>query len=67
MLAASPLVVGDKLLLLDENGRACLVKVGPEFEKVGEGRLDDVFWATPAVSGGAIYLRGVEAIYCIRK
>jgi outer membrane protein assembly factor BamB len=67
MLAASPLLIGDKLLLLDENGRACLVKVGAEFEVVGQGSLDDVFWATPAVSSGAIFLRGVESIYCIRQ
>ncbi|MFM7055798.1 MAG: PQQ-binding-like beta-propeller repeat protein [Planctomycetota bacterium] len=67
MLAASPLLIGDHLLLLDENGRACIVKVGPEFEKVGEGQLDDVFWATPAIGTGAIFLRGVESIYCIRR
>lgn len=67
MLAASPLLIGDRLLLLDENGRGCLVKVGAEFEVVGQGSLDDVFWATPAVSSGAIFLRGVESIYCIRQ
>lgn len=67
MLAASPLLVGDRLLLLDENGRACVVKVGPQFEQAGEGRLEDVFWATPAVSRGSIYLRGVDSIYCIRE
>ncbi|MEY3457570.1 MAG: hypothetical protein RL215_727 [Planctomycetota bacterium] len=68
MLAASPLLVGpNTLLLLDENGNACLAEVGREFRKIGEGRLEDVFWSTPAVSRGALYLRGVGSVYCIRN
>ena len=67
MLAASPLLVGDNLLLLDENGKACIAAVGAEFKQLGSGSLDDVFWATPAVSGNSLYLRGVESIYCIRN
>lgn len=67
MVAASPIVIGDKLLLIDESGVAALIKVGPEFEVVGGGKLDDVFWTTPAISTGAIFFRGVEALYCIRQ
>ena len=67
MVAASPLIVDDKILILDESGNAALVKVGPEFEVIGGGKLDDTFWATPAIAGGAIYLRGVNALYCIRE
>ncbi len=67
MVAASPIVVGDKLLLLDEEGHAAIVQVGPEFEVVGRGELDDLFWATPTVAGDALLLRGVEQLYCLRK
>ena len=67
MLAASPLLIGDRLLLLDENGKGCLVNAGPEFQVVGRGSLPDTFWATPAVKGGAMYFRGVDWIYCVRK
>jgi len=66
-IAASPIVLGDKLLLLDEEGRAALVPVGPEFEVVGGGKLDDLFWATPAVAGNALLLRGAKSLYCVRK
>ena len=67
MVAASPIVVGEKLLVLDENGAASLIKVGNEFKVVGGGKLKDVFWSTPAVANGSIYLRGVDFLYCIRN
>jgi outer membrane protein assembly factor BamB len=66
-IAASPIAVGDKLLLLDEEGRAAIVQVGPDFEIVGGGKLDDKFWTTPTVAGGVVLLRGLASLYCVRK
>ncbi len=66
MINASPLIVGDQLLLVDEAGAACVVQTGPEFKVLGSGKLEDTFWSTPAISQGAIYLRGLAALYCIR-
>lgn len=66
-VAASPLVVGDKLVVLDEHGAAAVIRTGPEFKVLGSGSIDDTFWSTPAVSDGSIYLRGVKALYCVRK
>ena len=66
LVAASPLLVGDKLLLIDENGKSCWVKSGPEFEVVGSGELPDTFWSTPAVANGLIIFRGVESVYCVK-
>ena len=65
-VAASPLIVGDKLLVLDESGAACLLAVGKQFEVVGKGKISDTFWSSPAVANGSIYLRGVDKLYCIR-
>jgi outer membrane protein assembly factor BamB len=66
-IMASPLVIGDKLLLLDEEGGAAFVRVGPEFEVVGRGKLDDLFWSTPSVAGDSLLLRGAKSLYCVRK
>jgi outer membrane protein assembly factor BamB len=66
-ITASVLVVGDKLLVLNESGKAVWVKTGPKFEVVGGGDLEDTFWSSPAVGEGKLYLRGVNALYCIRK
>lgn len=67
MVAASPLVVGEQLLLIDENGSACTVALGPEFKVLASGNLSDTFWATPAVAHDAIFFRGVKALYCVRE
>ncbi len=65
-VAASPLVIGDQLLVLDEDGQGSLIQVGPEFKVTGGGKLPDTFWATPAVANGSLYVRGIEFLYCIR-
>jgi outer membrane protein assembly factor BamB len=67
MVAASPLIVGDQLLMIDERGESCLVAVGREFKVISTGSLSDTFWATPAVANDSIYFRGVQGLYCVRK
>ena len=65
-IAASPVIVGDKLVLVDEEGKAAVLRVGPELEILGQGRLDDLFWSSPAVVGDTLLLRGAERLYCVR-
>lgn len=65
-VVASPLLFDDKLLLLDEDGNAMVVAAGREFKVLGNNKLDDVFWASPAVAGNSLLLRGVDHLYCIR-
>ena len=38
-----------------------------KFETVGGGEIKDTFWASPAVSGSRLFLRGVDALYCLEK
>lgn len=66
-VTACPLAVGGKLLVLDEAGRATWVKLGPAFEVVNTAELKDTFWATPAVDGDRVYLRGIDRLYCVRR
>lgn len=66
-IAASPIVVGERLLLLDEDGHAAWVPLGPEFEPSEAGTIEDLFWCTPVAAGDALLLRGRETVYCIRK
>jgi hypothetical protein len=37
-----------------------------EFKELAKNSLNDQFWATPAVAGGFLILRGVDYQYCIR-
>lgn len=66
-VAACPVVIGNKLLVLDEAGKATWVKTGPKFEVIDTAEINDTFWASPAVAGDGIYLRGIEGLYCIKK
>lgn len=51
------------MLVLDEVGSAAIVKTGPKFKVVGSGKLDDTFWASPAIANRDLYLRGVDDLY----
>ena len=44
-------------------------KAGTTFTQIAQNQLDDKseFCGTPAVSGGALYLRSNSALYQIRK
>jgi outer membrane protein assembly factor BamB len=66
MVAASPLIVGNKLLIIDENGAGCVVATGAEFKVIGTGAIADTVWATPAVSNGSVFFRGLNSVYCLR-
>lgn len=65
--AASPLLAGGKLYILDETGKMAVVKAGPEFELLGTNALDDLFWSTPAPAGDSLLLRGVKGLYRVGK
>lgn len=64
---ASPIVIGGQVLFLDESGSAAVLKAGPRFEILGTSKLEDTFWASPAVGRHALVLRGVDSLYCIRS
>lgn len=64
-----PLVVGERIYLVNELGRTIVLKTGPEFEVLAESDLGadgEVFWSTPAVAGDALLIRSSDAVYCIR-
>lgn len=65
----SPLVVGDRIYLVNERGYTTVLRAGPEFEVLAENPLggpDEIFWATPAVADDAILIRSTAALYCIK-
>lgn len=66
VVVASPIAVGDELVIVGESGKGFLVAATPHFELRGGGQLDEVLWATPTVAGGALFLRGIEHLYCLR-
>jgi len=61
----SPLVVGDTLLLVNEDGLCSLIKAGSSFELAAEHDLKEPVLATPAVLDGRIYFRTRDHLLCI--
>jgi outer membrane protein assembly factor BamB len=64
---ASPWAYDGKIFCLDDAGQTFVLKAGPKFELLATNSIDDQFWASPAAAGGALFLRGVEGVYCIKK
>ena len=64
-IQASPGIAGNRVYVVATDGHAWVVEAGREFKEIGNGALDDKFFASPAFVGGRIYLRGDISLYCI--
>lgn len=63
---SSPWASGGKIYCLDDNAQTTILKAGREFSVISQNPLDEMCWSTPAIDGGAILLRTVGKLYCIR-
>ncbi|MFM9068281.1 MAG: PQQ-binding-like beta-propeller repeat protein [Planctomycetota bacterium] len=69
LAAGCPIVVGDKIYLVNELGNILVLATGPQFEVVAElktGTSGEVYWATPAVAQNSLLVRSSDAVYCYR-
>jgi outer membrane protein assembly factor BamB len=62
---ASAVAVGDKLLLTSEDGDTFVVKAGPVHEVLRTNSVGEAVYASPAVAGGTIYIRGARHLFAI--
>jgi hypothetical protein len=62
--SASPVGAADRIYLLSEQGRTVVVGRGPRLEVLAVNALDETFYASPAVVGNEIYLRGDKHLFC---
>ena len=63
--SASPVAFEDKILLASEDGDTFVLKAGPRHEVVQVNSLDEPVYASPAIAGGNIFIRGTKHLYCI--
>lgn len=64
---ASPWGNDGKVYVVGDSGTTVVLQTGPAFNVLRTNTLDDTTWATPAAAEGAIYLRGVNFLYCIKS
>jgi outer membrane protein assembly factor BamB len=62
---ANPVYSDGKIYVTGIEGGTAVVKPGPKFELIATNTLPDKFRASPAVSGGRIYLRGYDHLWAI--
>ena len=64
---ASPIAADGRLYFTSEQGGVRVVKAGPEFELVAVNELGDVCMATPAISGGTLFVRSQHFLYALGR
>jgi outer membrane protein assembly factor BamB len=65
---ASPILADGKIFTPTRNGTVHVFKAGAKFESLGQNRFagdEGPFNATPAVSGGEMFIRSDKFLYCI--
>jgi outer membrane protein assembly factor BamB len=63
--SASPVAADGKLYLTSEDGDIFVVKAGPTYEMLAKNSMGEVVMATPAVSDGIIFVRGLKNLYAV--
>ena len=56
-----------KLYFTSDAGETFVLKAGPKYELIGKNELGEECYASPAISGGQIFVRGVDHLYCIGR
>lgn len=65
--SASPVAAGGHVYFLNETGTTLVVKAGKEFQVVAKNDLGEATLASPAVTDGAIFIRGEQHLWRIGK
>jgi outer membrane protein assembly factor BamB len=65
--SASPVLADGKIYIISEDGLTTVLKAGTKFEVLAENDLGDYTLSSPAVSGGQIFIRTAQHLYCIGK
>lgn len=63
--SASPVASDGKIYLPSEDGDMFVVKAGPKFELLGTNRIGQALMATPAISGGMMFVRAERDLFAI--
>jgi outer membrane protein assembly factor BamB len=65
--SASPVGAAGRIYLLSENGKTVVLERGTNIKILAINELDETFYASPAIVGNAIYLRGDKHLFCFEK
>jgi outer membrane protein assembly factor BamB len=64
---ASMVAFGERILQMSEDGDTYVLKAGPVHEVLRTNSIGEPIYASPALAGGTIYIRGEQNLYAIRQ
>jgi outer membrane protein assembly factor BamB len=62
---ASPVLVGGLVYFLTDKGTTQVIRPGAHYDLVAANELGEKCFASPAISGGQLFLRGATNLFCI--
>jgi len=62
---SSPVLAGDRVYLIDSRGAMQVFRLGDAFELLGASGIGEAAYATPAIVGDRIYIRGLTHLICV--
>ena len=65
--SASPVAADGKIYLSNEDGDMTVVSAGREFRAVATNSMGELLMATPALSGGVMYVRTQHTLFAIGR
>ncbi|HEX4592251.1 MAG TPA: PQQ-binding-like beta-propeller repeat protein, partial [Gemmataceae bacterium] len=65
--SASPVLADGKLYVANEGGETTVLRTGDRPAKVSVNSLGGPMLATPAISGGRLFLRSESWLYCVGR
>ena len=63
--SASPVAADGKIYFASEDGEMFVVKAGPTYELLATNPMGEVLMATPAISDGVIFVRGMQTLFAL--
>lgn len=61
--SSSPILVGDRIFLASEEGNGLVLQMGPQYKVLGRNPLKERVFASFAVVGNSLYIRGESNLY----
>jgi outer membrane protein assembly factor BamB len=65
--SASPVAADGKIYLSNEDGEMVVIEAGTTFRHIATNSIGEMLMATPALSDGVMFVRGVATLFAIGK
>ncbi|MBX7102564.1 MAG: PQQ-like beta-propeller repeat protein [Gemmataceae bacterium] len=64
---ASPVIAGEHIYAVSEDGNVFVYKAGPKFELLQKHPLGETVYASPAIADGRLFIRTQKSLWCFGK